>query len=119
MQVWRNSAILLFAIYPTMVQMIGNAFRCYEIASGSAFLAVDFSIACDKEYRAVMFPVASVSLLVYAVGVPLLLYLRLRQHREVLHSPAAEYTLGFLFQARCWESGRLNDRPACSVKERV
>ena len=41
---------------------------------------------------------AALALIMYALGVPVLLYMRLREHRAVLRSPAAVYSLGFLYR---------------------
>ena len=38
--------------------MIVKAFRCHEIADGRAFLAEDFSVACDGNYKLTMIPLA-------------------------------------------------------------
>ena len=92
--------------------MIANAFQCYELADRRAFLASDFNVACDRSYRRLMFPAAAVALAVYAAGVPLLLFWRLRTHRRVLRSPAAVFMLGFAYrdykEEYCyWECGEL------------
>ena len=78
--------------------MIANAFQCYKLADGQAYLTQDFSIKCDAAYVGLMYPAATLALGVYALGIPLLLYWRLREHRTMLRTPAAVYTLGFLYR---------------------
>lgn len=82
------------------------------LASGNSYLVADLSIECDVGYKSSVFPVALLALLAYGGGVPLLLFLRIRMHREVLNAAAAEFTLGFLYKDYkdefCyWECGEL------------
>ena len=50
---------------------------------GRSFVEEDFSVECDTVYKGIMFPVAGAALMLYALGVLVLLYWRLRNHREV------------------------------------
>lgn len=58
----------------------------------------DVNVMCDQEFKATMWPIATSLLVVYACGVPLLFASRLYSHREVLHMPGPQYSLGFLYQ---------------------
>ena len=84
-EVWRNSIYLCFLIYPKTCETIVNAFRCYSLRDGRQYLLEDFNIPCDAAYKAFMWPAAFAALAVYAGGVPLIFYRRLRLHRCGAH----------------------------------
>ena len=82
-----------------------------RVAAGRAYLVADFNVACDQTHTFFL-AWACLALVVYAVGVPLAFYWRLRQHAEVLESPAAVFQLGFLYrdykpEYYAWETGEL------------
>ena len=89
---------MLFLSYPKTCETIVNAFRCYELQDGSEYLLSDFNIECSATYKALMFPAAFSSLVVYAVGVPSTFLWRLYLHREVLQAPGPRWCLGFLYR---------------------
>ena len=61
----RNSIYVLFLVYPTTCETIVSAFRCYELQDGSQYLISDFNIQCSGAYKALMWPAAFTSLVVY------------------------------------------------------
>lgn len=100
LRVRRNTMQLLFLCYPRVCETIMQAFRCLEFADGSARLVADLSVECDGVYKGLMYPAAAALLAVYAVGVPVVFFRRLREHREVLHLPGPQWQLGFLYVSR-------------------
>ena len=70
---------VLFLVYPSCVSAIFQAFMCYELDDGSAYLRVDYSVQCyaenkgaySEEYKGVM-AYAILMSFVYPLGTPLL-----------------------------------------------
>ena len=76
-----HPALFLVTLDPKTCETIVNAFRCYKLVDGTQYLMSDFNIQCNTAYQSLMFPAAFASLAVYAAGVPLAFFARLRMHR--------------------------------------
>lgn len=81
-----------------------QAVICFDIVDGRSFLTADMSIRCDAEYQQLIYPLAAIAFLFYALGIPAILFLRLRMYRRMLQSPAAEFMLGFLYKVRLYDA---------------
>ena len=71
--------------------------RCIDLADGNTYLMSDVNVRCDEEFKATVWPIAAMLMVVHACGVPLLFAFRLYSHREVLHMAGPQYSLGFLY----------------------
>ena len=97
-EVWRNSIYVLFLCYPSTSETIVDAFLCYRLPDGRRYLLEDFNILCNGAYTALMYPAATINLIIYGLGVPVAFFIRLRKYKDVLTAPAAQTQLGFLYR---------------------
>jgi hypothetical protein len=74
----------LFLNYTGIMQDSFAAFLCYEFDDGTRFLRVDYSIDCDTPYHQMMQSYASLMVLVYPFGFPVVIYLTLLSHHSTL-----------------------------------
>ena len=84
---------MLFA-YPAISRTICQSFRCTSFDDGTGkgvqYLTADMSIDCDSsDYKAMVF-YAILSLLVFSIGIPSLLFARLFKWRHQLNPPGYE-----------------------------
>ena len=79
----------MLLLYPGITSRIFQMFRCFKVpGTKKQVLMYDFSVDCveSSEYQG-HFVVAMVAVGVFAVGVPLLLFVELWRHRAHLHLP--------------------------------
>ena len=111
---------VLFLVYPSCVSAIFQAFMCYELDDGSAYLRVDYSVQCyaenkgaySEDYKGVM-AYAILMTFIYPLGTPLLyvavLYANLKKIAKVdrlerplmkfIGSPKTEGATGIFYQS--------------------
>ena len=76
---------MLFLVYPNTSRVILSMFNCYAFADGSAYVVESFTLECNEEYKALIWPIAAVATVVYPVGVPLILLYKLVTYKDVLY----------------------------------
>jgi len=77
----RYVAYILFLVYPRTSRVVLSMFNCHRIADGSSFLIIDFQIECTDAYEMTYFPLAAVFTVIYPLGVPLMLFYKLKSER--------------------------------------
>ena len=83
---------IMLLLYPGITSRIFQMFRCFEVpGTETRVLMYDFGVDCDEspEYHG-HFSVAVVAVGVFAVGVPMLLFVELCRHRAHLHPPVQD-----------------------------
>ena len=83
---------IMLLLYPGITSRIFQMFRCFEVpGTETRVLMYDFGVDCDEspEYHG-HFSVAVVAVGVFAVGVPMLLFVELWRHRAHLHPPVQD-----------------------------
>ena len=85
--------VLLFS-YPAISRTICQSFRCSSFEDGTdegaLFLTADMSIGCKGDTYSGMTAYASLCVLIYSVGIPLFLWLKLFKWRRELNPPGYE-----------------------------
>jgi hypothetical protein len=93
---WRMFIFTLFLIYPVVSATVCRLFVCREI-EGKRFLASDLTISCDSTtYKTFAF-YASFMLLVYPLGIPLFVFVKMLRLRHKLKKPNVKAQFGFLY----------------------
>ena len=87
--------ITTYLFYPTITSLLFQTFSCEQIHLGR-FLHQDYGIECDsaahKRYKAM----ASIAIIAFSFGVPLLYFALLSRYRKNLAHADAQY-LSFFF----------------------
>merc|ERR1711871_206243 len=94
-----SKAILTFIIlcYPRICTRVFQAFRCYQVED-SYYLEVDFRVRCfDSPEHVVYVVLATISLVIFLIGVPLWIFSVLWRNRLQLDSIRAKQMLGSLY----------------------
>ena len=80
---------VLFLALPTISRQICLSFRCKDYGEAGMYLSADMSISCNSERYRTMTSFATVMMLIYPFGVPLLLFVMLAKFRKRFNSPLA------------------------------
>ena len=105
--------------YPRTCEYIMASFRCHELADGREFLIADFTIQCTVAYKVMMWPFGIFCIGAWAMGVPVMLFRRLRIYKDALFDPnGARNVMGRPCEplpAPMWQLGFLykSYRPGC------
>ena len=78
---------VLFLVIPTISRQICLSFRCKAFEEGETYLSADMSISCNSERYRAMTSFATIMMLVYPFGVPLLLFVMLAKFRKRFNPP--------------------------------
>lgn len=84
-----TSFLVIFLVYPSVCAKVFATFVCSELdedlEGSNSYLRADLSISCNGPWRSVMLAYATVMIVIYPIGVPLLYaYLLFWKHREHL-----------------------------------
>jgi hypothetical protein len=101
---WKLVLFTVFLIYPAVSRMVLGIFMCKEV-EGNSFVLNDFTLLCGSDEWLSFVPFAAAMTVVYPIGVPLLFFFVLRNHRNRFHEASVRLKLGFLYEAfneDCW-----------------
>ena len=95
---WKYSSIVAFVVYPQVCTTTFTMLRdCHELLDGSKWLRADYRIACDERLTVL----ATVSLVIYAFGVPLAyLYLLWRERHNLFTEASDQNKVQYVRRAR-------------------
>ena len=89
--------ITMILLYPTIVSLALQDFRCVEV-DGESRLLEDFEVLCwSSSHTLVSLAVAIPSLIVWAFGVPLLWFLFISTNKKDLSLVSLRKKLGFVY----------------------
>lgn len=93
---WKMLIYLLFCFYPGVSRTVCQFFICQKIYDHS-YLRADLTKYCfDDEWNKFL-PLATFSVFVYPIGIPLFFWYMLNRYKHRLFEPGVESQLGFLY----------------------
>ncbi|CAN0173938.1 unnamed protein product, partial [Scytosiphon promiscuus] len=82
--------LLTFLVYSSVSSMVFQTFACETLDDGIEYLRADYRIQCTDAKHKAFEVYASLMIMVYPVGIPLLYAVQLFQHRGVLAHASAD-----------------------------
>ena len=92
--------VLLYFFWPTSLKQAFRMFSCRSIgqADNKWYLMADFEEPCfEGRHLVYALILGGAQILLYAIGLPLLVYVFLRRHRHGLHHPVVKFRYGLFF----------------------
>jgi drug/metabolite transporter (DMT)-like permease len=93
---WKLCLILLFVMYPTLVLKMFGVFHCREI-EGTWYLERDVTLQCYDSAWTIRAVIGGIGVIIYAIGIPVLFFVMLRQNKDNLEDAETVSMMGFLY----------------------
>jgi len=91
--------VLLYFFWPTSLKQTFRLFSCRQIGTAEdLFLMSDFEEPCFKgRHLTFVFAVGLTQIFLYAIGLPLVVFMFVRRHRSELDKPVVMFRYGLFF----------------------
>lgn len=96
--------VISFVFCPMVTSAAFSAFDCATLDNGKQYLRVDYSISCDTNYYGLVRACATVAVLIYPIGIPLLyVVLLLCAKAAILNDEPTEFSSAIRFLHAAYE----------------
>ena len=90
--------VLLYFFWPTLLNQTFRLFSCRQIGGNEIYLMADFEEPCFVgRHLLFVFIVGITQILLYAIGLPMLMFVFLHRHQHELKKPVVKFRYGLFF----------------------
>jgi hypothetical protein len=93
---WKFSLMSVFIMYPMLCQKMMAIFLCRKIEQ-KWYLTLDVTLECYDDQWLLQAILGSVGIIIYVIGVPVVFFVLLYQHKDQMDHPDVIAKVGFLY----------------------